>query len=582
MRRDGAIASVDAHTCYDRIVHSVASLCFQRMGVPVNAVKTMFETTHNMRFYLRTAYGDSTASYGGTEDDPFQGVCQGNGGGPATWLAISAVLVNMMHSEGLTATIKAALTGVTYTLIGLIFVDDTDLFCMAECPGDDVEFVVHSIQEAMTAWHGGLRFTGGTLRPDKCKWSLISFLWDNGKLRYAAEDDVPAKTRTPGLTGNLTDIERVPPDVAIEVLGFWQAADGNMKKQKTALIEKVKAWGEAMKSTWCPRPAAWLALRSIMWSSIKYVLGNTTFTAKEGDEVIRPLYFLTINSLGAAKNFPIEFRICPKTFLGLEMPHPYTEQGISKVDMIMQHAPHTRFKNGTLVGSAVEASLELLQLEAGCTGPVLESDLAHFDKMITPSWLKTLWEFLYKHEGVVLKRERDMDDWVPGIKRVNDKMIMPLMKEMGFGEKECVKLNRVRMAKEVSSLADLVTGDGRSLRQFALDWGCDVDQRSKYVWPTEQPSNSDYDLWTKAIEKIANRYGSLPLERRLGPWTARPHQQWRWFCSPDTRHAYKRQEDGWDMCHQSPGATTRGRIRHTKFNETDELPDDWQYTTVEI
>jgi len=50
MRRDGAIASVDAHTCYDRIVHSVASLCFQRMGAPAEAIKTMFTTMCNMRF----------------------------------------------------------------------------------------------------------------------------------------------------------------------------------------------------------------------------------------------------------------------------------------------------------------------------------------------------------------------------------------------------------------------------------------------------------------------------------------------------------------------------------------------------
>jgi len=62
----------------------------------------------------------------------------------------------MMHSEGHTATIKAALTGTTHTLIGLIFVDDADLFCIAENPGDEVDFVASSMQEAMMAWHGGL------------------------------------------------------------------------------------------------------------------------------------------------------------------------------------------------------------------------------------------------------------------------------------------------------------------------------------------------------------------------------------------------------------------------------------------
>ena len=82
-RRGGAIASVDAQTCYNRIVHSIASLCFQRMGVPTPVIATMFEMTCNVRFFLCTACGDSDISFGGTKEDPFQGVqCQGNGGGP--------------------------------------------------------------------------------------------------------------------------------------------------------------------------------------------------------------------------------------------------------------------------------------------------------------------------------------------------------------------------------------------------------------------------------------------------------------------------------------------------------------------
>ena len=37
-QRGGAIALVDAQTCYDRIVHSIASVCCQRLGVPDMAV----------------------------------------------------------------------------------------------------------------------------------------------------------------------------------------------------------------------------------------------------------------------------------------------------------------------------------------------------------------------------------------------------------------------------------------------------------------------------------------------------------------------------------------------------------------
>lgn len=65
MRLPLAIASVDAQSCYDRIAHPVASLACQRLGVPAPIMVAMFATIPAMRFYLRTACGDSETFYGG-------------------------------------------------------------------------------------------------------------------------------------------------------------------------------------------------------------------------------------------------------------------------------------------------------------------------------------------------------------------------------------------------------------------------------------------------------------------------------------------------------------------------------------
>ncbi len=54
-----AIASVDASNCYDRIAHATASLIFQSFGVEATTVAAMLEMTQEMKFFLRTAYGDS-------------------------------------------------------------------------------------------------------------------------------------------------------------------------------------------------------------------------------------------------------------------------------------------------------------------------------------------------------------------------------------------------------------------------------------------------------------------------------------------------------------------------------------------
>jgi hypothetical protein len=64
-RVPSAITLVDASNCYNRIAHAIASLVFQAFGVPTTAIETMLSTIENMKFFLRTGFGDSTTFAGG-------------------------------------------------------------------------------------------------------------------------------------------------------------------------------------------------------------------------------------------------------------------------------------------------------------------------------------------------------------------------------------------------------------------------------------------------------------------------------------------------------------------------------------
>ena len=77
-RCTAALSSIDAANCYDSITHAIASLVFQSFGVPVNAVESMLTTIQEMRYFLRTAYGDSKDYKGSTISVKFQGLCQGS------------------------------------------------------------------------------------------------------------------------------------------------------------------------------------------------------------------------------------------------------------------------------------------------------------------------------------------------------------------------------------------------------------------------------------------------------------------------------------------------------------------------
>ena len=59
-RRPAGMASVEADNCYDKITHTIASLVFQSFGVPPVVVESMLTTIQEMKFFLRTGFGDST------------------------------------------------------------------------------------------------------------------------------------------------------------------------------------------------------------------------------------------------------------------------------------------------------------------------------------------------------------------------------------------------------------------------------------------------------------------------------------------------------------------------------------------
>ncbi len=69
-RCPAGIAVVNADSCYDRIAHRMGSMAFQLVGVPATATVSVLPMIQDMKFFLRTGYGDSTA-FGGTMGDFF-------------------------------------------------------------------------------------------------------------------------------------------------------------------------------------------------------------------------------------------------------------------------------------------------------------------------------------------------------------------------------------------------------------------------------------------------------------------------------------------------------------------------------
>jgi hypothetical protein len=63
------IGGNDFGDCYDRIAHPPASIALQSLGVYREAIGVLLLAMQTMRFFLRTGYGESSLSYGGSEND---------------------------------------------------------------------------------------------------------------------------------------------------------------------------------------------------------------------------------------------------------------------------------------------------------------------------------------------------------------------------------------------------------------------------------------------------------------------------------------------------------------------------------
>jgi hypothetical protein len=146
-----AIASVDASNCYDRTAHAIASLVFQVFGVPSTAIKTMLGAIENMKFFLRTGFGDSTSFAGGGVSVKTQGLTQGNRASPAGWAVISICIIRAHSKKGHGAKFYCPITNLKHHLSVILYVDDTNLLHIDLSKDETVDEVHRAIQESVNS-----------------------------------------------------------------------------------------------------------------------------------------------------------------------------------------------------------------------------------------------------------------------------------------------------------------------------------------------------------------------------------------------------------------------------------------------
>ena len=146
-----------------------------------------------MNHHIRTSFGLSSESMNKLNTlSPFQGILQGNGASPTTWVLISVPLLNMLRSQGHGAKFLSPMSKELTHIVGFAFVDDTNLitFDMFE-DEKSWEDLSSCIQEAINRWEAGLKTSGGAIVPSKSWVYPIDFKFDNkGMYQYKSLNEI--------------------------------------------------------------------------------------------------------------------------------------------------------------------------------------------------------------------------------------------------------------------------------------------------------------------------------------------------------------------------------------------------------
>ena len=555
-----AMTSCDLKSCYDRIVHVPAMMAMHRAGASVEASSSMFATIQSAQHVTRTAFGDSTSTYGGIEhfNAPVMGVGQGNGCGPQVWAVVSSVMFEILKRKGLTTSFQAPISKEDLKLCGFAFVDDTDLLqaCGTQKHHNNPEFTMQKMQESIDTWEAAAKTTGGSIAVDKSWFYLIHFEWKNGQWKYGDLDNILAdELNCKDKNGRRQHLNYISADQAKEMLGVFLAPDGNNEKQIQEMKKKTKYLGELIRSGHVDRNETWTSLTMVAMKSLEYPLPALTLSENDCIQIMWPLLKSYLPRAGINRHYPRDVLYGQVDKHGIGLKNLFLTQGISHVVDIINHLWHK-----SLTGTLIRQSLEYLRIELGMNGNIFDLNYNKVKHCIlTESWIEHTWKFVAEYGINIAPKIKEIE-----LRRVGDSCIMEKVVRANILEPNELKwFNRCRLFLKVATLADITTADGKFLRKDCLE-GVQSKSHRDLGWPNwERPPTYAWTIWRKSLRLVYTNGFSGRLSHQLGPWKEFNTAEWEWMISRDRCKLYKSEGNTWKQFNLA-----RSRTRSLRFSQS--------------
>ena len=527
--KSGINFDLDATSCYDRIIPSVAALCSRRVGMPQDVTQINMTTLEQAKYHLKTNLGISKGSYGHHQENPIYGTGQGSGNSPTLWCFVCSALFDALDSaaHGATFTTYDKNCQIPMKMIG--FVDDctqrVNKFHLAQQPTSGE--LLSTMQRDVQVWNDLLWSSGGALEQLKCSFHLIQSQWTSDGHPFLKGG---LEGRDIFINHNNQNIptRQLSNYTAHKTLGCYINPAYNHKQAWTQTHNKNNMFADMILTNYFSRHEAWTYYTAFYLPSLTYPLQITPLTQAQCDRIDSRFLQTLLPRCGYNRHMSRAIRHAPFSLGGAGFKQLYVEQGTLMIQMVQKYLNSP----GTTIGKLLLAAISWTQAFLG-TSKLFLTAVHDPIPPSGPSFLLDVRAFLQKLKGSITLQQPP----VSPILRKDDRHIMDIvMRQTQWNRRQIIQINSCRRYLQAQTLADITNIQGTRILTHCIQGTAPQLIHSVRVstFNQQKPGHQAWKTWKKFLATICNRQAVLlqPLSNWIVDITQIRH--WPQYIYDDT------------------------------------------------
>jgi hypothetical protein len=484
----------DAVRCYDLLVNPLLLLLLLRLGCTRSICDLVGKSLAMSIHHVKTQYGISTETYGSTSDTPWSRSRLSPG--PFLWILCFIVIAELIQSQP-SISLQNPPGTIKLHNQGGAFVDDSYLAACSSDPSSPAQSAIANLTSLGQTWERGLFTTGGAINLQKSFWVLMSWRWQKGSALLLPPSlhkhslDLTASYNTDSPVA----VPQLSPYDSYRALGAYLTPSGGMAKAFEVLRDHSLDYATRIQSSSISAEVALWSYMLYLLPKLLFPLMATTFTETQCAQIQSPALRALLPKLHLNRNTARSFNHGPSLYGGVNIPHPYTSQGLHQLKFLLEH-----FRAQDKIGRLLFISHGYLQILIGVSKNFPNTSYKKHCHLACPSWFTSVWLFLSNLQITIFIKQV----WLPPTLTTADVNLMDYFKSIGSSPKLLVSLNRCRVYLQLLLLSDMVSADGHNLVHHILQGQKLADKRSSLQWPKQHnPSKADWGAWERALLSLA-------------------------------------------------------------------------------